>query len=35
MSDDEKKLEELYSKAEKMGIFEKAKAIHERMHKRL
>jgi len=34
MTDEEKRLQELCAKAEKMGLFEKAKAMHEKMHKR-
>ncbi len=34
MTKDEKKLEELYKKAEKMGLFDELKKIHKSLHKR-
>jgi len=34
MSDAEKKLEKLYKKANRRGVFEKAKAIHKSIRKK-
>lgn len=35
MTDEERKLEMLYKRAQRRGVFEKAKAIHKSLHKKL